>query len=75
MSTWNAYARLLALLPETPTDVGTVTAVGSDGCTVTLLTGEETTAKGVAEVGDHVYLRDGAVIGPAPVLSSTVIEI
>ena len=69
------YLRLLSLLPEHPTDVGQITAVGTDGCTVHLLSGDTTTARGVGAVGDWVYLKDGAIQGPAPVLSTAEIEV
>lgn len=72
---WNAYKRLLALLPETPADVGTVTAVTANGCEVELLDGSTVSVRGVGEIGDHVYLKDGAIEGPAPVLATVEIEV
>ena len=71
----NVYRRLIALLPETPTDVGTVLTVTADGCTVELLTGERANVRGSASLGDVVYIRDGAIQGPAPVLATVEIEV
>ena len=75
MSNTNAYRRLIALLPETPTDIGEVTATGADGCTVLLLTGERANVRGSASVGALVYVRDGAIQGPAPSLATVEIEV
>ena len=74
MST-NAYRRLIALLPETPTDIGEVVAINADGCTVELLTGDRASMRGSATIGAPVYVRDGAIQGPAPVLATVEIEV
>ena len=71
----NAYRRLIALLPETPTDIGEVIGTGADGCTVQLLTGDRASVRGSATVGALVYVRDGAIQGPAPVLATVEIEV
>jgi hypothetical protein len=71
----NPYKRLLALIPGQPIDTGEVVAVHDDGVTVELLTGAHVHARGVAAVGDHVYLRGGAIDGPAPNLPGVDIEI
>jgi len=67
------YRRLIALMPEPPTDVGEVTAVTAGGCTVQLLDGSTASVKGSASIGDWVYVKDGVIQGPAPVLSSVEI--
>lgn len=72
---YNHYLRLLRLLPDTPTDVGQVTAVQSDGCTVELLTGELAAVRGAATVGDWVYIRDGVILGPAPTQTTVEVEV
>jgi hypothetical protein len=74
MST-NVYRRLIALLPETPTDVGEVIAITGDGVTVELLTGERSNVRGSASMGALVYVRDGAIQGPAPELTTVEIEV
>jgi len=71
----NSYRRLLALLPETPDDVGQVVAAGTDGCTVELLTGALVHVNGASTVGAMVVIQGGAIQGPAPVLSSVEIEV
>lgn len=71
----NLYLRLLRLLPDTPTDVGQVVSVQGDGCTVELLTGDTTKVRGQASVDDWVYLRDGAIIGPATMAEMAEVEV
>lgn len=71
----NAYKRLIALLPEKPTDIGEVTAIRADGCTVELLTGETVAVMGTATLGAMVYVKDGAIQGPAPSLATVEIEV
>lgn len=39
------------------------------GCTVELPTGALVHARGTATIGDHVYIRAGAITGPAPALT------
>lgn len=71
----NAYARLLALLPKRPLQVGTVLAVTNGVATLELPGGGRETARGEALVGDRVYFRDGAIEGDAPVLPVELIEV
>lgn len=71
----NPYKRLIKLLPGQPIDTGEVIAVQNDGVTVQLLSGATIHARGQATIGAHVYIRNGAVDGPAPNLVGTEIEI
>ena len=71
----NPYKRLVQLIPGQPIDTGTVTAVRSDGVTVQLLDGTSINVRGTASVSDVVYIRNGAVDGPAPDLTGTTIEV
>ena len=71
----NPYKRLLALLPGQPIQTGTILAVEADGVIVELPTGEQIRARGTGTLGESVYLRDGAVEGPAPDLTGTTIEV
>lgn len=71
----NPYKRLLALIPGQPIDAGEVTAVGTDGVTVQLVGGGIVHVRGEALVGDHVYVRAGAIEGPAPALTGVDQEI
>lgn len=72
---WNPYKRLLALLPGQPTDIGQVTEVAADGVVVRLRTGGLVRVRGAAEVGAHVYVRAGAIEGPAPDLVGVDLEV
>ena len=75
MSAVEHYRRLLSLIPDPPSDVGEVTAILADGCTVDLLNGSTANVRGVAAMGDLVYIRDGVIEGPAPVLPMVEIEV
>lgn len=66
---WNPYKRLQTLLAGPPLDAGEVVAVRDDGVTVQLPTGALVTARGNAQIGDHVYIRGGLIEGPAPALT------
>lgn len=71
----NPYAALLALLPERPLLVGTVSAFADGIATVELPGGGLVTARGAATVGQQVFVRDGAIEGTAPTLPVEVIEV
>lgn len=65
----NLYKRLLGVLPSEPRDKGQVISVHSDGALVELVTGARIKVRGVAQVGDHVFIRGRQIEGPAPALS------
>jgi hypothetical protein len=65
----NLYRRFARLIPGQPVQAGQVAAVNADGCTVQLPTGDLVRVRGTATVGDHVYIKGGAIEGPAPALS------
>jgi hypothetical protein len=71
----NLYRRWLGLIPQQPLDAGEVIAAHDDGVTVQLPTGAQVRVRGVADVGEHVYIRAGAVEGPAPALEGIDQEI
>jgi hypothetical protein len=71
----NLYRQLVDLLPADRLEVGQVAAVTADGVRVTLLDGSLISARGTAEVGDYVYIRGGAVEGPAPTLTGVDQEV
>jgi hypothetical protein len=71
----NPHKRLLALLPAAPLLIGQVTAAAPDAVTVTLPSGEQLRARGSANIGDTVFVRDGAIEGPAPALEGVDIVI
>ncbi len=72
---WNPYKRLLALIPGQPDDAGQVIAVTTDGVIVQLVDGATLHARGEAAVGEHVYVRGGVILGPAPALTGVDQEI
>lgn len=71
----NPYKRLIDLLPGQPVQVGVVTAVATDGVTVALREGGTVKARGTANLNARVYVQDGIVLGPAPNLNGTDIEV
>lgn len=71
----NLYHQFLALLPPRPLQVGTVTAVAGQLCTVQLPGGGVLQARGDAAVSDRVFVRDGLIEGLAPALTVVVIDI
>lgn len=77
MST-NLYRALRELLPEAPLQVATVFAVhAAEGAsTVTWPGGSQQRVRGASvPAGLPVFVRAGAIEGPAPVLTLEVIEV
>lgn len=74
MST-NLFAQFRRLLPASPLLVGEVISSGSGAVVVELPGGDRVTVRGEATVGTAVFVRAGAVEGPAPMLSGGTIEI
>ena len=62
----NAYREFMALMPL---EVGEVTAIAGGVATVTLPGGGVIQARGTATVGQRVFVRNGAIEGPAPALT------
>ena len=71
----NLYHQFLALLPPRPLQVGTVTAVAGQLCTVQLPGGGVLQARGDAAVSDRVFVRDGLIEGLAPRLPIVRIDV
>ena len=71
----NPYRVLLDLLPQTPLQVGDVTAIDNGVATITLPGGGTTNARGAAQVGDRVFFRDGVIEGTAPALPVAFLEV
>lgn len=72
---WNPYKRLTQLIAGPPLDVGEVLSIEGDGVRVQLADGSQIRVRGAGTVGNWVYVRGGAVEGPAPELSGTEIEV
>ena len=71
----NIYNRLIGMLPSNRTDVGEVIQVYSDGVLVLLQTGGYLRVMGQATVGSKVFVKNGAVVGPAPSLAGVTVDI
>ena len=72
---YNPYKRLRNLFPEARLLVGTVTAADTEMASVELPDGTMMRVRGVATVGDQVYVRNGVIEGPAPNLTIVEIEV
>jgi hypothetical protein len=71
----NLYEQFRQLLPDTPLQAGVVTEVGSGVVTVQLPGGGVLRARGSADVGQRVFVRDGVVEAIAPSLTLEIIDI
>lgn len=71
----NPYRSLLALLPDPPLLVGEVLSIANGVATIELPDGGVMQARGEAAVSDCVFFRDGVIEGPAPVLTTVLIEV
>ena len=71
----NVYQQFRKLLPDPPLQVGTVIEIGSGLVTVQLPGGGIVKARGSAEIGQKVFVRDGVVEAIAPNLSLEIIEV
>lgn len=71
----NLYQQFRALLPDPPLQVGTVTEVTGGVVTVQLPGGGLLKARGNAQAGQKVFVRDAVVEAIAPNLTLELIEI
>ena len=71
----NVFTQFLALLPKESLEVGTVIATTDTGATVQLMGGGIVQARGDAALGQRVFVRAGAIEGPAPDLTYASAEI
>ncbi|MFZ6675369.1 hypothetical protein [Undibacterium sp. Xuan67W] len=71
----NLYRLFKDLIPEAPLLVGTVAAVLSGHCLITLPGGGQVTGRGVGTLGQTVFVRDEVIEGDAPNLTVEVIDI
>lgn len=71
----NLYTVFKKLIPNAPLLVGEVVAVYTGGATVTLQGGGTMRVRGVATVGQRVFVRDGVIEGAAPALTLVEIEV
>lgn len=71
----NLYQQFRALLPDPPLQVGTVIEVTGGVVTVQLPGGGLLKARGNAQVGQKVFVRDAVVEAIAPNLTLELIDI
>lgn len=71
----NAFKILKSLIPEPPLLIGTVTAVDDGNVTVELPDGGTLSVRGEAAIDDKVFIRGGAIEGPAPDLPVEIINV
>ena len=71
----NVYQQFRQLLSDPPLRVGTVTDVASGVVRVQLPGGGLVKARGNAEIGQNVFVRDGVVEAVAPSLAVEIIEV
>ena len=71
----NLFTRLQRLLPGQPLLVCAVISAGSGGSIVELPGGARIAVRGEAAVGTKVFVRGGAIEGPAPDLPVEFVEV
>jgi hypothetical protein len=71
----NLYEQFRRLIPDPPLQAGTVIEAGTGVVTVELPGGGRVKARGGAEVGQKVFVRDGVVEAVAQALALEVIEV
>ena len=71
----NLLKEFQSLLPGAPLLAGEVTAIDNGIATIELPDGSTLTARGNATIGQRVFVRDGAIEGQAPSLTTVLIEI
>lgn len=71
----NLYKQFAGLFAPDPLLVGTVTAFDAVSVTVELPDGSLIKARGEAAINDKVFVRAGAIEGPAPNVTVTEIEV
>ena len=71
----NVYEQFKQLLSDPSLQVGTVSEIGTGVVTVQLPGGGTVRARGSANIGARVFVRDGVLEAVAPNLSLEIIEI
>ena len=71
----NLYVRMRKLFPEAPLLVGEVVSVTGGVALVELPEGGRVSARGDTTVGSWVFVKGGAIQGPAPSLPVEFIEV
>jgi len=71
----NLLQQFKSLLPDSPLLVGDVLSISNNILAIELPDGSQITAKGVATVGQRVFVRGGRIEGVAPTLAYVEVEI
>ena len=71
----NLYEQFRRLISDPPLQAGTVIEAGAGVVTVELPGGGRVKARGSAQAGQNVFVRDGVVESAAPSLPVTIIDI
>ena len=71
----NLYQQFKKLLPDPPLQAGTVIETATGVVTVQLPGGGIVKARGTADIGQNVFVRDGVVEAIAPNLTLEIIEV
>lgn len=71
----NLLQQFKSLLPDSPLLVGDVLSISNNILAIELPDGSQITAKGVATVGQRVFVRGGMIEGLAPTLAYVEVEI
>lgn len=70
----NLYKRLVRLIPGSVEDIGEVIAADTGTATVELISGGIIQVRGVATVGQHVYIKDGVITAEAAAPTGAELE-
>lgn len=71
----NLYKQFMDLQSPKPLEVGTVAFVVNGVATIDLPGGGRLQARGAAQAGQRVFVRDGVIEGEAPNLTYTQVEV
>ena len=71
----NLYKQFMDLQSPKPLEVGTVASVVNGVATIDLPGGGRLQARGSAQAGQRVFVRDGVIEGEAPSLTYTQAEV
>lgn len=71
----NLFALFKTVLPDSSVQAGIIESVTGSGCWILLPSGNRILVRGTGTVGDHVFIRGGAIDGPAPNLTAVTITV
>ncbi len=71
----NLFTLFKTVLPDNSVQAGVIQTVTDSGCWVMLPSGAKIFVRGTGSVADHVFIRGGAIDGPAPNLTAVTITV